>query len=94
MVCSGAKKSSLCCMKSHRNDKIARFFCNDFISKLYKIKTIEVILKIQNSTGSLVYPLQFLFPMHCYKINSISIRDTDLKAVRGGESALAMAKKR
>ena len=40
------KKSSLCYMKSHKNDKIAKFFGNYLISKLYKIKNIDVSLKI------------------------------------------------
>ena len=35
-----------------------------------------------------------MFLKQCYKTNSIWIRDVDLKAVRGGESALAMAKRR
>ena len=32
--------------------------------------------------------------MHCYKTIDLHIRGADLKAVRGGESALAMAKRR
>ena len=35
-----------------------------------------------------------MFLKQCYKTNSLQIRDSDLKAVRGGESALAMAKRR
>ena len=51
------KQPSHCCMKSWENDKSVGFFPNDLTSKLYKIKTIEAITKIQNSTGPLAFSL-------------------------------------
>ena len=44
-------------MKSWEKDKSMGFSLNDLISKLYKIKTIEAITKIQNSSD----PLGFRF---------------------------------
>ena len=44
-------------MKSWEKGKNTGFFPNDSISKLYKIKIIEAIIKIQNSTDSLGFPV-------------------------------------
>ena len=41
-----------------------------------------------------MYPLQFHFYESCYKIKSLLTTAFILKAVKGGESALAMAKRR
>ena len=78
-------------MKSWEKDKIMVFFPNDLISKLYKIKSIEAITKIQNSSGPLGLWFYFLFSIHCYKTISLWMRAADLKAAKHGESKLAMA---
>ena len=78
-------------MKSWENGKSVGFLPNDLTSKLYKIKTIEAITKIQNSTGPLAFPLSFLFSIHCYKTISLPMRAAGLKAAKRGQSKLAMA---
>ena len=55
------------------------FFPNDQISKLYKIKSIEAITKIQNSPGPLGFWFYFLFSIHCYKTIILRMRAADLK---------------
>ena len=82
------KKSYHCCIKFHENGKNTGFFCNDLTSKLHKIKTTEAISKIKKFTGLLGFPLQFLFPVHCYKTNGLPITAADLYTVRGGETKL------
>ena len=77
-----------------RKLRIYRFFCNGYTLKLYKILTIGVISKIWSSTGPLAYPSSFLFNASCYKTNNLQMTASNLKVVRGGESALAMAKRR
>ena len=64
------------------------FSLNDLISKLYKIKSIEAITKIQYSSGPLGFWFYFLFSIHCYKTISLRMRAADLKAAKHGESRL------
>ena len=60
--------------------------------KLHKIKNIAAISKILNLAGPVAYPFQFLFCDFWYKFKDLPTTAADLKAVRGGESKLAMAK--
>ena len=71
--------------------KLNRFFLDCLTLNLHKIEIITVISKIKNSSGTLACPLQFLFYEFCHSIKAHPATAASLKAVRGGESKLAMA---
>ena len=61
---------------------------------MIKSKPIKLSRKFKRDIGSLAYYLPFLFNESCFKIKSLLTTAFILKAVKGGESALAMAKRR
>ena len=84
-----------CNIELQEKQENVAFLSSYFNLDLYKSQTNEAIEKIKKKDiGSLIFPLQFLFSWPYFKINSLPIRAADLKAVKGGESALAMAKMR
>ena len=68
------------------------FFKKRLTLKLHKILTTKAISKIESFGGPSACPLQYLFYKACYEIKSLQMTVFYLKAVRGGESKLAMAK--
>ena len=76
------------------NQENVTFYSSDFNLDLYKSQTNEAIENNWKRHWFLYLPLQFLFSWPFWKINSLPTRAANLKAVKGGESALAMAKRR
>ena len=64
------------------------------IWSLVKSKPIKLSQNFKKGHWSAKLPLYFLFSWPDSKINSLPLRAADLKAVKGGESALAMARRR
>ena len=62
--------------------------------KLSNSVTNVAISKIQKPVASLVFSFEFRFSCPYSKANGMQVRAPILEAVRGGESALAMAKRR
>ena len=88
------KKSAFFYVKRQEICDFSRFFTDGSSLKLYNFVTKVDILKIQKHSDWFGISLSFWFSGHGCKTIPQLFMDINLKAVRGGESALAMAKRR
>ena len=89
-----AKKCDMASLNPMKTTKMWLFFVLTWVWSLIKSKPIKLSRKFKIDIGSLAYYLPFLFNESCFKIKSLLTTAFILKAVKGGESALAMAKRR
>ena len=85
------KKSALIRAKLHEICSFNGFFGMDFNSKLSSFGSTKAIFKIEKPNELVVFSLPSQFSCPCCETIVRPIGGADLKAVRGGETKLAMA---